>query len=879
MVAKILQPFTIIPDHLYVERDADRQIESIITHMQRPGYVLVSRQMGKTNLLVRAKRKFNSADLRFIYIDLSLKGERERDCFHNIVDTIFETNEDIKKGIASEIKANRKGDYDFEPRQEHLNELRSILKYYPGKIIIMLDEIDAMLNASYSDNLFSQIRSIYFSRENFPEFNRLTYILSGVVEPTEIIKNAKISPFNIGEKIYLNDFTEAEFQMLLQKSELNSKIEKKVVDCIYSWTAGNPRISFDVLNEVEDQYLLNVKIDEGTIEKVIKKLYLVQFDRPPIDHIRDLVQSDSEIRDAIIELHINKSNEISSQIKNKLYLYGIINFFDDQKVSIKNKIIKEALSYEWLTSLVTSEHEILQNAIQLQGAGDIEGAIRMLESFVNSERIQNLDKKFLDLYHFQLANAHLNLFRHEVASQYYAKINFNERSINSDVLRLYFYNYGDAQFILKNYSKAIELLEYFIKNDEKDLIYYKAIVSLANSYLSILDPEVKKKGFKIFEDLLTDLDTDITKKVLSDLKERNRIKAIVLHNLAYFQSVDGDKVQAEMNYDLGLKFAPHFMFPSFYLKKVLLKDDVKDRLKLLDELQEVITKHDLKPKTEASPEVNLGFTDDLWYEILYHSYKVSQQIFYNLLSLTEQKFVDLKKSREEFVYEVATVANSKSDFAIATELLRPILKSKKPDDVLVYNEDYFEVLRMYCLSSKVNENLPERVLHSQIIFNNDDFTVESDDLSIIANLLLYYVNERIISKGLELVNNVKLIEPKVDSDLKRNFFVLDYLEFRLIYEGVNKIQGKELGSKFLDKYVNTNEFKDLIVINDDQINSLKTDVEQKVQAHTPYVKSNKIERYQKVKVKYKDGSVIVNKYKKLEEDVNSGRCVVIEVYR
>lgn len=47
---KVLKPYTIIPDRLYVPRDADRQLAEIINDMQRPGYVLVSRQMGKTNL-------------------------------------------------------------------------------------------------------------------------------------------------------------------------------------------------------------------------------------------------------------------------------------------------------------------------------------------------------------------------------------------------------------------------------------------------------------------------------------------------------------------------------------------------------------------------------------------------------------------------------------------------------------------------------------------------------------------------------------------------------------------------------------------------------------------------------------------------------------
>ena len=59
---KILRKYTTIPNHLYVERNADKQLKNIIEEMERPGYVLVSRQMGKTNLLFNAIRKLENKD-------------------------------------------------------------------------------------------------------------------------------------------------------------------------------------------------------------------------------------------------------------------------------------------------------------------------------------------------------------------------------------------------------------------------------------------------------------------------------------------------------------------------------------------------------------------------------------------------------------------------------------------------------------------------------------------------------------------------------------------------------------------------------------------------------------------------------------------------
>lgn len=36
---KILRKYTTIPNHLYVERNADKQLKNIIEEMERPGYV------------------------------------------------------------------------------------------------------------------------------------------------------------------------------------------------------------------------------------------------------------------------------------------------------------------------------------------------------------------------------------------------------------------------------------------------------------------------------------------------------------------------------------------------------------------------------------------------------------------------------------------------------------------------------------------------------------------------------------------------------------------------------------------------------------------------------------------------------------------------
>ncbi|MBB1466727.1 AAA-like domain-containing protein [Vibrio sp. SG41-7] len=205
MNKKILKKYTTIPPHLYVERSADKQLRDIIEDMQRPGYVLVARQMGKTNLLFNAKRNLETDDRKFVYIDLSNNFETELECYNYIIDSILDVLEEELWEIRPEIDEIRS--LNRANHVTYTKSLSAILKSLEKDLVIILDEIDALRTSDYSDNIFAVIRSNYFTRSNFPEFNHLTYMLSGVIEPKDLIKDRNKSPFNIGEKIYLDDFS------------------------------------------------------------------------------------------------------------------------------------------------------------------------------------------------------------------------------------------------------------------------------------------------------------------------------------------------------------------------------------------------------------------------------------------------------------------------------------------------------------------------------------------------------------------------------------------------------------------------------------------------------------------------------------------------
>ena len=357
IIAKVLTSATIIPAALYVPRDADRQVERLLSGMGRPGYVLVARQMGKTNLLINAKRQHEGADDLFLYCDLSNPLPTARDCFRSIIDTAMDS--DVTRYADAKAEIERTRSRDLPAHKEHESELRVVLRAVAGRLVIILDEVDSLTRAEYSDQIFSQIRSTYFSRVNIKDFERLTYLLSGVAEPSELIRDPKLSPFNIGEKIYLDDFSETEYRDFLSLSGL--RFDAKTAAHIFDWTRGSPRMTWDVCAELEDVLLSGRQASTADVDEAVKKLYLESFDRAPVDHVRSLAENDPEIRNALTELRYGKGKTISDAIRSKLYLAGIVGSGRDH-VAVKNRILEAALSEQWLHDVEKRRHGLARTA-------------------------------------------------------------------------------------------------------------------------------------------------------------------------------------------------------------------------------------------------------------------------------------------------------------------------------------------------------------------------------------------------------------------------------------------------------------------------------------------------------------------------------------
>ena len=114
-----------------------------------------------------------------------------------------------------------------------------------GRVVIFVDELDVVRSLPFStDEFFAAIRECYTRRTEDLEFERLTFCLLGVATPSDLIRDTRITPFNIGRRIELNDFTAQEAAPLVSglKVEL-SMTAPATLDRILYWTNGHPYLT------------------------------------------------------------------------------------------------------------------------------------------------------------------------------------------------------------------------------------------------------------------------------------------------------------------------------------------------------------------------------------------------------------------------------------------------------------------------------------------------------------------------------------------------------------------------------------------------------------------------------------------------------------
>ncbi|MEP7272150.1 MAG: AAA-like domain-containing protein, partial [Acidobacteriota bacterium] len=225
----------------YVERQADSDLYDSLRRCEFC-YVLTARQMGKSSLMVRTAARLREAGIGVAVLDLTAIGQNldaER-WYYGLLSHMGQQLE-----LENEFRVFWLDHQMMGPLQRWMKAVREILlRRHPGQVVIFVDEIDAVRSLPFStDEFFAAIREFYNRRTEDEELQRLNFCLLGVASPSDLIRDARTTPFNIGRRIELNDFTEREAASISQGLRQEARSSVTLLKRILYWTGGHPYLT------------------------------------------------------------------------------------------------------------------------------------------------------------------------------------------------------------------------------------------------------------------------------------------------------------------------------------------------------------------------------------------------------------------------------------------------------------------------------------------------------------------------------------------------------------------------------------------------------------------------------------------------------------
>jgi hypothetical protein len=349
----------------YIERAADMQLLEAI-RQRHFCYILTPRQLGKSSLMVRTAHQLKKDGVHSAIIDLTGIGTDL-----SVEAWYLGQIQRIAKQLPLETRY-----LNWWQQQGHLGPVQRfstfltdvVLDEVAEPVAIFVDEIDTTLSLpNYSDDYFAAVRALYNDRALNPELERLTFVLLGVASPSDLIKDPQRTPFNIGQRIRLTDFTFEEAQPLATGLAPVPYLAFELLDRVFFWTGGHPYLTQKACTRVAEwaQAEWNASDAPLVVDDLIMEMFLSEAGRNTDDNLRFIRDRVLEAEDStqIIEFYRRiRWREVVDDtefdpILVKLKLSGLIKATDAGVLNVRNLIYERVFDASWIRAEL-SEREL-----------------------------------------------------------------------------------------------------------------------------------------------------------------------------------------------------------------------------------------------------------------------------------------------------------------------------------------------------------------------------------------------------------------------------------------------------------------------------------------------------------------------------------------
>lgn len=267
-----------LDSRFYIERSTDHEFQTAV--LRRDSIVLVkgARQVGKTSLLARSLQQAREAGARVALTDFQMLNTS-----HLVsVDSLLRM---LAKSLADQLELTVLPEQIWdEELGASMNFTRYVRREVLGNnqppLVWGLDEVDRLFTCPFGSEVFGLFRSWHNARSLDPAgpWRQLTLAMAYATEAHLFITDVHQSPFNVGTRLALEDFTRE------QVAELNrryrSPLNEPELDEFIQLVGGHPYLvrcglhelaargaSFDELKSKSDR-------DEGPFGDHLRRLLL-----------------------------------------------------------------------------------------------------------------------------------------------------------------------------------------------------------------------------------------------------------------------------------------------------------------------------------------------------------------------------------------------------------------------------------------------------------------------------------------------------------------------------------------------------------------------------------------------------------------------------
>ena len=371
----------------YVYRGADQRLYTALCQGE-VCYALTPRQMGKSSLMVRTAERLRKERTSVAILDLTALGQNlTADQWYNGLLGRVGQQLDLEDELESYWSAHTQ----IGPLQRWTGAIREVLlESRQGRVVIFIDEIDAVRSLPFStDEFFAGIREAFNRRTQDHELSRLTFCLLGVATPSDLIRDTRTTPFNIGQRIELTDFTAEEAAPLAQGLCGDFEKGQQLLRRVLYWTGGHPYLTQRLCQAVSE----DGRATQAAVDHICTELFLSHRARERDDNLlfvrERMLRNETDVAGLLLLYgKVRNGGKVRDEETNPLVtilrLAGIVRV-ERGHLAVRNRIYGEVFDKNWVTTNLPGAEVRRQRKAYLRGltiAGAIFAPLLMLAAGV-----------------------------------------------------------------------------------------------------------------------------------------------------------------------------------------------------------------------------------------------------------------------------------------------------------------------------------------------------------------------------------------------------------------------------------------------------------------------------------------------------------------